>query len=212
MPTVHWGLLVESNLCLLQTFSELCASGNWVSSSNWPSTPSSIQGCTGIGKKYKGSIFFLIRPFQVGSEQAPFCLVQTEPNMDVCRVNRAIYSNFVFLALSFTEGACSKVPKIVRTFGNLWRSNLPLVHPEIWQASEFNLNLYYTHFQLFLSQCSTIFLGSPYWASADSTFLFQHIFFLSQIISHTLNVSRCSPLNTSCTVINIYEADNLLKL
>ena len=39
---------------------------------------------------------------------SPFCLVQTEPNIDVCQ---AIYSNFVCLALSFAEGACAKVPK-----------------------------------------------------------------------------------------------------
>ena len=56
-------------------------------------------------------IFFWYFGILVGSEQAPFCLEQTEPNMDVCQVNGAIYSSFVCLALSFAEGACAKVPK-----------------------------------------------------------------------------------------------------
>ena len=87
---------------------------------------------------------------------SPFCLViQTEPNMDVCRVNRAVYGNFPCLALTFAEGACDKVPKTVRTFENFWPPSLLLVHHDFWQQSLFNLNLSYCLFYLFLPQHPT---------------------------------------------------------
>ena len=100
-----------------------------------------------------------------------------EPNMDVCLVNRAVYGNFDVWLSPSPEGACDKVPKTLRTFENFWQPNFPLVHRGILRASLFDLNLHYTIFKLFLSQCSTIFLGSPFRASADSTLLFRHIFF-----------------------------------
>ena len=53
--------------------------------------------------------------------------------MDVCQVNRAVYGNFICLALTFAEGACDKVPKTVRTFENFWQPRLLLVHHDFWQ-------------------------------------------------------------------------------